>query len=191
MTALMKKSLTQRGFQVRSIAYALRDIKEKTCRVALDYTATLDAFKDSDQVQYELPDGEMIQIDREQIQYAYKATLASHNISYHNRCPEVFFQPSLIEKDGPGLHQDIIALYTKLAFWGDTPLQPFLNESSFLKGLPGELLSRVQRSVRISTISNERLTRILDATNPTLHEEHVRSGALRRTYIVPWTKGEA
>jgi actin-related protein len=66
-----------------------RDIKEHYTYVALDYERTKTEFNPSnDSGRYELPEGNYIEVKEEGFQ-----------------CPEAFFQPSIIGKEGSGLHE--------------------------------------------------------------------------------------
>ena len=63
----------------------VRDIKEKLCRVALDFDAAMTTHQDG--VEYELPDGAIITVGPERF-----------------LCPEVLFKPSLVGNLSPGIH---------------------------------------------------------------------------------------
>nr|AIK25770.1 actin I [Uroleptopsis citrina] len=80
LTKFMAKLLTENGYNFVSTAELeiVRDIKEKTCYVALDYDAELKKAQDSNSLEkkYELPDGKVI-------------TVASARF----RCPEYLFKP--------------------------------------------------------------------------------------------------
>jgi len=67
----------------------IRDIKEKLAYCAQDFDSEISAAELSQNVQqYELPDGQVINIKAERIQ-----------------CPEPLFQPTLIKNEGKGIHQ--------------------------------------------------------------------------------------
>jgi actin-related protein len=76
----MAKLLTERGYNFVSSAELeiVRDIKEKTCFVALDYEASMKQAQDSSSLEktYELPDGKIITIGNARF-----------------RCPEFLFKP--------------------------------------------------------------------------------------------------
>ena len=88
LTTFMAKLLKERGYEFNSSAEMeiVRDIKEKTCFVALDYEAALKQSKDSSSLEmnYELPDGKIITIGSERF-----------------RCPEYLFKP--LEMNGKEL----------------------------------------------------------------------------------------
>nr|AIK25771.1 actin I [Pseudokeronopsis rubra] len=80
LTKFMAKLLTENGYNFVSTAELeiVRDIKEKTCYVALDYEAEMKKAQESNSLEkkYELPDGKVI-------------TIASARF----RCPEYLFKP--------------------------------------------------------------------------------------------------
>lgn len=68
----------------------VRDIKEQLAYIAIDFDAELKKFKDSNQHDrsYTLPDGNVYTLGDQMF-----------------RCPEALFNPNMIGKDFPGLHQ--------------------------------------------------------------------------------------
>lgn len=70
----------------------VKNIKETHCFIALDYDKTLEEVKNSTEHQrdYELPDGQVIQIDSERF-----------------RCPEVLFKPNMVGKEFLGIHKQV------------------------------------------------------------------------------------
>eukprot|EP01084_Bolivina_argentea_P134777 237614_1 len=91
LTKYLMRIFNERGysFSTSSEMDIVRDIKEKLCYIALDYDKELQQAKQSDiNVNYELPDGQVITIGNERF-----------------RCPEVLFQPQLIGMECEGIHQ--------------------------------------------------------------------------------------
>lgn len=88
LTTFMAKLLTEKGYNFTSSAEMeiVRDIKEKTCFVAVDYEAAIKQAQDSSSLEmnYELPDGQVITISSERF-----------------RCPEYLFKP--LEMNGKEL----------------------------------------------------------------------------------------
>ena len=85
VTEYFSKILAETGisFNTESKKLILPKIKEKVCYVALDYKAELKSIEPYD---YELPDGVHILIKTQRI-----------------RCPEAFFNPSIMSKEGKGI----------------------------------------------------------------------------------------
>ena len=92
LTDFMAKILKERGytFATREEIDTVRDIKEKLCYVASDFTLEIQKGCTSVSVEksYELPDGRSITVGSERF-----------------RCAEALFQPSLLGKDCAGIHK--------------------------------------------------------------------------------------
>jgi len=92
LTDYMMKLLLEVGCSFSSSAEReiARDIKEKVSYVALDFDAELKSFQESasKDVQYTLPDGNIVTVGNQQF-----------------RCPELLFNPSKIGKEFPGIHE--------------------------------------------------------------------------------------
>lgn len=91
LTNYMMKILHDRGhtFTTSSERDIVRDMKEKLCYIALDYDKEMKIAQESQSIEktYELPDGNVVTIGSERF-----------------RCPEALFQPTMLEKDIPGIH---------------------------------------------------------------------------------------
>merc|ERR1719247_635619 len=91
LTEWMMKCLMEKGYTFTTTAEReiVRDVKEKLAYVALDYDAELKAAASSADLakDYELPDGNVIQVDTARF-----------------KCPEALFQPSMIGKEADGIH---------------------------------------------------------------------------------------
>jgi actin-related protein len=90
----MVKILMEKGYSFTTTAEKeiVKNIKETHSFIALDYDKSLEEVKNSTEHQrdYELPDGQVIQIDSERF-----------------RCPEVLFRPNFIGKEFSGIHKQV------------------------------------------------------------------------------------
>lgn len=88
ITEYLRRILRERGYSFTSGAEKdiVRDIKEKLCRVALDYEQ--ESSSSVDEKTYVLPDGQVITIGNEMF-----------------RCSEALFQPSFMGLESLGIHE--------------------------------------------------------------------------------------
>jgi len=135
LTDYLVKILSERGLHLTTSAEReiVKDLKEKTCYVALDFDEELASSKTgtAKEVNYEMPDGSVITIGSERF-----------------RCPEVLFKPSLIGKEFSGIHDQTYQsiqksdvdvrreLYQNIVLSGGTTL---------FAGLPERLTKEVQK----------------------------------------------
>ena len=149
LTGFMAKLLTERGYNFTSSAEMeiVRDIKEKTSFVAVDYEASLKQAQDSSSLEmnYELPDGKVITIGSERF-----------------RCPEYLFKP--LEMNGKELDsiQDLTyksiqecdvdvrrELYQNIILSGGTTMFDGIGER-----LLKEIENRAPKSINVKVIAS-------------------------------------
>ncbi|XP_067882759.1 uncharacterized protein [Heterodontus francisci] len=93
LTEYLRKLLKERGYSFNTTAELeiVRDIKEKHCYVAEDYEAELGSSKSGGELNYTLPDGQIVTIDNERF-----------------RAPEILFRPEVIGRDHYGVHESLL-----------------------------------------------------------------------------------
>ncbi|XP_048387056.1 uncharacterized protein LOC125452541 [Stegostoma tigrinum] len=93
LTEYLGKLLKERGYSFNTSAEQeiVRDIKEKHCYVAEDYERELGHLENCGELNYTLPDGQIITIGNEVF-----------------RAPEVLFKPEVIGRDHYGIHESLL-----------------------------------------------------------------------------------
>jgi len=122
MTIMMERGNSFTGSAEREI---VRDIKEKLCFVAQDFSAEMTGASSNAglEKEYELPDGSMMTLGNERF-----------------RCPELLFQPAFIGKELDGIHETTFKsimkcdidirkdLYSNIVMSGGTTMFPGIGE---------------------------------------------------------------
>lgn len=116
MTEYMMRLLIERGYSMTgsSEREILRDMKERRTFIALDYENAQQQSQSSvHDMEYELPDGAIVVLRNERFQ-----------------CPEVMFQPNLLGRAVPGVHECIYRAIMNC----DVDIQPELCSNLVLSG---------------------------------------------------------
>ena len=147
ITNHLVRLLTERGYSLNNSAEReiVRDVKEKLCYIALDYTEEMAKSKTSPDMekQYELPDGSNLTIGNERF-----------------RAPEALFQPSLLGLDIDGADETTYKsimkcdldirrdLYGNVVLSGGTTMYPGIGER-----LTKELTNRAPPSMKVKVVA--------------------------------------
>ena len=129
LTEYMMILLKETGIQFSSTTekVIVKDIKEKSCYVALDFEEELKSFEPFD---YELPDGNHVNVKDQRI-----------------RCPEALFKPSMVGKEGNGIGE---ACYESIQKCNIDVRKDLYNSvvlsggTSMIKGLPERLTKEIK-----------------------------------------------
>eukprot|EP01084_Bolivina_argentea_P175441 303821_1 len=145
LTDYLSRLLTKRGYSFTTSAEReiVRDIKEKMGYVSTNYDREMK--EDERTKTYELPDGQIIDIGKEQF-----------------RCCEVLFKPNLIGKESKGIHELVYQSVMKCGI----DIRNSLYENIVLSGgntmfkgidmrLKTELKAMIPQSVKIRTYNDE------------------------------------
>jgi actin beta/gamma 1 len=115
VTEQLMKDLAEREYSLVTTAEReiLRDIKETLCYVVLDFDEELAA----EDVEYELPDGQVITIGNERsAPTPYPINRLAHHKFLSFTAPEALFKPSLVDSDSKlaGIHKTTWAVQSRL-----------------------------------------------------------------------------
>uniref|UniRef100_A0A3B3X4V9 CRAL-TRIO domain-containing protein n=1 Tax=Poecilia mexicana TaxID=48701 RepID=A0A3B3X4V9_9TELE len=136
VTLQLKKLLQEQGVCMRTTAEdeIVREMKEKCCCVALNYEAELNLGSSScREMQYTMPDGQIVTMGTERF-----------------RAPEILFNPDMIGRDHPGIHESIFKsilrsdIDLRRSFLGNIILS---GGNTLLPGLPERLQAEVKSLV--------------------------------------------
>ena len=142
MTIMMERGNSFTGSAEREI---VRDIKEKLCFVAQDFTAEMAGAGSNAGLEkrYELPDGSIVTLGNERF-----------------RCPELLFQPAFIGKELDGIHETTFKsimkcdidirkdLYSNIVMSGGTTMFPGIGER-----MTKEVTSKAPPTMKIKVVA--------------------------------------
>jgi len=149
VTEYLQKILTEQGKTMTSSSEKdiVRQIKESNCYVAQDFDSEIESMRKDAELttEYILPDGNKLELGNEKF-----------------RAPEIMFQPAMIGREAPGVHEltakcvqtcDIdlrMSLYHNIVLSGGTTLY-----KGFDTRLRSELQKLAPRSVKVKVIATE------------------------------------
>ncbi|XP_062292985.1 uncharacterized protein si:ch211-241j12.3 isoform X2 [Scomber scombrus] len=147
VTMHLKRLLQDQGVSMRTTAEMeiVREMKERCCCVAPDYTAELSQGGPScREMHYTMPDGQIVTLSTERF-----------------RAPEILFKPELIGRDHYGMHESVFKsilssdIDLRRCFLGNIVLS---GGNTLLAGLPDRLQAEIRSMVQVDMRESVRVT---------------------------------